>query len=766
MTLIDWLIVIFPVTLVLFMAWRTKRYAKDVTNFISSGRTCGRYVIAVGDVAESLAVLTLVSYVESHYRNGFGTAFWGSILMPLGVVLSLFGYCHYRLRETKAQSLGQFIEMRYSRKLRVFAAALRCTSEMLTNMIMPSIAARFFIYFWDLPHQFKFLGMNVPTFHVIMFAVLALAISIIIFGGSVAINITDTIQGFFCYPMLVVMVIFILCKFSWSDQIFPVLTDKVPGESLINPTDIEKLRDFNLFSALAVPIVVRFLQRVSWFGGGASSTSARSAHEQKMAGLLGTWRGALGSMFYILIALAVMTMMNHHDFTSHAHKVRMELTNKVANEIIKDDKMRNAVINEYKKMEPVKHIVGVDQKLSDKDNIDTRYLAVGHKVMVSEDADKGNTVYSKFRTLYFQLMLPVSFRTILPIGMMGLFSVLMIMLMVSTDDSRIFSSAVCISQDVILPFIKKPLPPENHMLLLRLMSVFVGVFFFCGSSFMSQLDYITLFGILMCTLWCGGCGPVLVLGLYTRFGTTAGAWVSLISSVILGSVGVFVQRNWANIVYPFLRDNGMLESTGNVLAALSKPFNPYIVWEMNPVRCPINSYELYFFTMLITLVLYVTVSLLTCKEPFNLERMLHRGKYSDKGYTEIKSPWTWNNLYNKLIGVTPEYTRGDKFIAWSYFFYSFVYRFGVTFLAVFIWNMIAPWKIEYWGIYFAIVYLTVPSIMAAITSVWFGIGGIIDLRRMFRDLDAREVNHLDNGMVEGHVSLADKAKFEAVEKGK
>ena len=187
---------------------------------------------------------------------------------------------------------------------------------------------------------------------------------------------------------------------------------------------------------------------------------------------------------------------------------------------------------------------------------------------------------------------------------------------------------------------------------------------------------------------------------------------------------------------------------------------------MNPVRCPINSYELYFFTMLITLVLYVTVSLLTCKEPFNLERMLHRGKYSDKGYTEIKSPWTWNNLYNKLIGVTPEYTRGDKFIAWSYFFYSFVYRFGVTFLAVFIWNMIAPWKIEYWGIYFAIVYLTVPSIMAAITSVWFGIGGVIDLRRMFRDLDAREVNHLDNGMVEGHVSLADKAKFEAVEKSK
>lgn len=35
-------------------------------------------------------------------------------------------------------------------------------------------------------------------------------------------------------------------------------------------------------------------------------------------------------------------------------------------------------------------------------------------------------------------------------------------------------------------------------------------------------------------------------------------------------------------------------------------------------------------------------------------------------------------------------------------------------------------------------------------------GGIIDLRRMFRDLAARKDNPLDDGRVEGHVSLADR----------
>ena len=191
MTVWDWLIVIVPTLFVLGMGWYSRRYLRDVTTFLSAGRVCGRYVISVGDVASGLSVIGLMRYVEVHYKTGFATAFWTSLLLPVGVVLGLFGYVTYRFRETKSQSIGQFIELRYSRKLRIFAAALRSISEMLANMILPALAARFFIYFLDFPHQVQFLGMTFSTFHLIMLLCLFLAISIICMGGAMSICYTS-----------------------------------------------------------------------------------------------------------------------------------------------------------------------------------------------------------------------------------------------------------------------------------------------------------------------------------------------------------------------------------------------------------------------------------------------------------------------------------------------------------------------------------------------------------------------------------------------
>ena len=144
--------------------------------------------------------------------------------------------------------------------------------------------------------------------------------------------------------------------------------------------------------------------------------------------------------------------------------------------------------------------------------------------------------------------------------------------------------------------------------------------------------------------------------------------------------------------------------------------------------------------------------------------MLHRGIYNTDGENKTRTKWSFRTVLSKLVGITPEYTRGDRWIAWSVFFYSVVYKFILAFIVVMIWNHFSPWKPEWWGKYFYVTTLLIPGIAAFVSTVWFGAGGAVDLFRLFRDLEKRVADPLDNGMVEGHVSLADKAKFEELEK--
>lgn len=764
MGLLDWLIVVIPVAFVMGMGLYSRKYIRGVSDFLSAGRLCGRYVISMGDVANALSIIGLVAFVEVHYKTGFAVGFWGTITAPLGIFLGLTGYCIYRFRETKAMSLGQFLEMRYSRKFRIFAASLRSLSEMLANMIMPAIAARFFIYFLGLPEQTSILGLRVPTFILLVLLCLVLAISLICMGGTLTLVITDAIQGMICYPLMALFVCFILYKFDWNAEIVPTMIHRAEGQSFLNPYDVSKLRDFNLFMLL-LGIFTSVWHRASWIGAGMSS-AARTPHEQKMAAVLGTFRSYLMSILYVVIAVSIITLLNHRVWQPEAKVIRTEISTRVARELIKDPSTQARLIERIESLQPPEG--GLATPLSDPLNNDTLYLTTAHETlkesMTGLSTGEANALFQRFRTMFHQLMFAVSMRHMLPPIMMGLFCLLMILAMVSTDDTRIYSAALTITQDVIAPLFKNPLTPERHIRLIRLVSIGVGVFFLVGSLAMAQMDYINLFVTLMTMMWMSGCGPVMIFGLYSRFGTTAGAFASVGTGMGLAFINIFVQRNWAKIVYPWLEQMGWVDDVGAMLEAVSRPFNPIVVWKMDAVKFPVNSYESYFISMLITLAVYCGVSFITQKEPFNLDRMLHRGIYNTDGDVKETTAWTWRNVWSKLIGITPSYTRGDRAIAWGVFTYSFIYKFLFAFVGVVAWNAVSPWPIQWWGRYFLIVSLIVPGVLAFLCTFLFGIGGVIDMRRLFRDLASRAVDPLDNGTVDGHVSLADKKRFEELER--
>jgi len=53
--------------------------------------------------------------------------------------------------------------------------------------------------------------------------------------------------------------------------------------------------------------------------------------------------------------------------------------------------------------------------------------------------------------------------------------------------------------------------------------------------------------------------------------------------------------------------------------------------------------------------------------------------------------------------------------------------------------------------------------VGVVSTVWFMWGGIVDMKRLFRDLGARVDNPLDDGWVENNVSLADKSRSETTD---
>ena len=751
MNWVDWTIVIVPVSVIIGLAWYARRYARSVVDFLAAGRVAGRYVISVGDLMAGLSVITLVAGTEQHYQTGYGVAFWNLVMVPLGIVMSLTGYCTYRWRETRCLSKGQFIELRYGSKVfRVVTAAISTIAEMVTNSIGPAIAANFFIYYLGLPHKIMICGINLPCYVIIVTLCLTLAMLIIWPAGRISLLITDCCQGLISYPIFVIITGFVILKFSWDVDISPVLWDRVPGESFINPYDISKLRDFNVF-AIMVNIFSGIMNRASWIGNDTSN-SGRTPHEQKMASILGAWRNGFSMVLIVIVAILTIAFMNsgnfatkgqHNSFGVSNNEIRKSLSAKVLEEAVADPALRAKAIAQVNALPDVEHKIGVSPKFSQKQNLDTAYFETVQTAL--GDTPEGRMEFQKYRSLFQQQMMASVLGKILPHGVLGLFCLLMIMLLISTDDSRIFNASGCLVQDIILPFCKGQLNPKTHLLLLRLSSLAVSVFFFFVALLFTQMDYIIMFTTIMCAFWLGGAGPIMIFGLYSRFGNLVGAWCAIIFGSGTSLLGLIFQRNWALTIYPFLERHNWVEPVDRFLRACSAPFEPWVHWQMDSVKFPINSYEIFFISMVLAIGTYVLGSYLTYK-PYDLDKLLHRGKYSD-GHEVERTKLTLRSIIGKLVGITPEYTVGDKIIAWSVFGYSFVYTFLGTFVMVVVWNMISPWPSAWWDKYYFLTTLLIPMIIGIITTVWFLWGGLRDSRQLFIDLEKRVEDISDNGQV-------------------
>ncbi len=431
MSWIDWTIMAVPMCIVCFIAYKTNKYMKGVSDFPAAGRVAGRYLVCTATGMAGMGVISVVAACERHYKAGFAISWWQTLWFPVGMVMTLTGFVFYRYRETRALTLAQFFEMRYSRKFRIYAGILAATAGVINYGIFPAVGGRFFVYFCGLPETLHVGSLAIPTFALTMAVFLGAALFFVLMGGQLTIMVTDCVQGLFSYAMYLVIALALLYMFSWH-QITEALQSSPVDKSMINPFRSFKVEDFNIWFEL-IGIFGGVYTVMAWQGTQGFNCSAASPHEQKMGNILGGWRALVFEVMQTLLAICALTYMTHHDFAAGAANV-------------------NALV----------------AKIHGANPLERDYLQT-------------------------QMRVPIALAYFLPIGIKGIFAALMFFLACTNDVSYLHSWGSIIAQDVVLPWRKKPLTPKGHMLLLRLCVTGVTIFAFCWSLFYHQVAYIRMY---------------------------------------------------------------------------------------------------------------------------------------------------------------------------------------------------------------------------------------------------------------------------------
>jgi len=326
MQMLDWLILCAFIAMVIGFAIHASRLNRSVADFLSANRCARRYLLSTSDDVAGIGAVTFIAFFEMYYRTGFAGVWWNMFTWPLMLMISLAGWVIYRFRETRALTMAQFFEIRYSRRFRIFCGILAWTAGVINMGIFPAVTARFFIYFCGLPESISIGQLfSVQTFALIMVIELSIALMFVLFGGMIVIAITDFIQGLFCNIAFVIILLFLYSKFEWS-QIITALESAPANASMLNPYKTTQTEGFSLWYFLMLAFAMFYGVR-AWQGTQGFNSAAKNAHEAKMAGLLSRWRQIVSLLLLVSLPVCAFTILNHPDFKDTAVNIQSAISN-------------------------------------------------------------------------------------------------------------------------------------------------------------------------------------------------------------------------------------------------------------------------------------------------------------------------------------------------------------------------------------------------------------------------------------------------------
>jgi SSS family solute:Na+ symporter len=309
-----------------------------------------------------------------------------------------------------------------------------------------------------------------------------------------------------------------------------------------------------------------------------------------------------------------------------------------------------------------------------------------------------------------QLRTPLAMSVILPTGLLGLACAAMLGAFISTHDTYLHSWGSILVQDVILPFRRKPFSPRQHLWLLRLSIFTVAIFIFLFSLLFEHTQYIAMFLAITGAIFVGGAGAAIIGGLYWKRGTTAAAWAAMLTGMTLSLAGIVIKQ---------IKPDFFLTGQEMTFAAIAS-----------------------------SSVVYVLVSLLGPRAIHNMDKLLHRGEHTIAGESTatIADAETWM----EKLGFSKDFTGRDKIV--TYITVGWPLAWTIIFLVITAYNLVANVPSTSWATYWHGWTWFILGCAIVVTG-WFSIGGILDMRYLYRELRSRHEDRADDGRVPEQASV-------------
>jgi len=736
MSMLDWTILIgFMAALAVFM-YKASKLTRSVADYMVANRCAGRYVLTAASAMSALGAIQVIQEFQRSYEAGLSHVWWNQLMIPVGLAVALSGWVAYRWRATRILTQAQLFEARYSRNYRVFAGIISFIGGVAGLAIFPVAAAHFFEHFLHLPATVVLLGFEIATYKVILVSLITLATASAFIGGQIVIILSDTFQAIFTFGVVALLAGFFLWKYDWS-QLMSGLAHTGVGESKLNPFETGSVKNYNATFYLIYAFNIVFI----WSCGGwnqASNSSGITPHETRMAGVLARLREIVVYVPLYLAPVFVYAIMQLPDYQAVTQQVQASL--------------------------------------------------VGQSVQMQRE-----------------LTVPMALSVIMPMGMVGAFAAMMFAAYISTDNAYYLQFGGMFVQDVVLPFRKEAFGGNTHIWLLRgsvvMVALIVGFF---GLGFEQKQDISMYFSLIWSAVG-GGIYIPFFAALYWRKATTLGCWASAICGALLSIVAFGLERNgsvigdqwtvqggsvrWSEHTI-FVRNEAHKIAAGQTTAfqvAWSQVKKSYVgVQSMDELKKTDPDAELVveniggkivyaqsgfwrglsealavmpgvftqtgavrgFFITILSALLFVVVSLLDRvlrRQPeFNLDQLLHRGKFAIAGeLDEANKPLP--GVINRVLNITQAFTKMDR---WLYFA---LIAWGLLGLAAFLvgtgmWWLGKPMSNAGWSMYWR-VYVYASFVVVVVGALFLIKGALRDMTRMWKTLKTGIRDASDDGRV-------------------